>query len=249
MAKKNNTKNVNTNTNGASAISAVESVNVITTDTATATIATAGATDTTDTTATANATADTTATTDTVGATDSTNGASAIDTADNATLLAQFTAIQAELNARGVKIPNAKKPPVDDNTLIEEIEQVACDLSPVEFGKKVKALSDSGIETLAARAHVRNMWATMANPQIRRMRLIMELKATYYPQECGHLSAGTKTKTNSGFKALPTQQLIDACQKHGLNVKISEDDKVNRMRATMLLNALGINPQDMTATA
>jgi len=246
MTKKNNTKNVNTNTNSASAISAVESVNVITTDT-TDTTATANAT--ADTTATANATADTTATTDTVGATDSTNGASAIDTADNATLLAQFTAIQAELNARGVKIPNAKKPPVDDNTLIEEIEQVACDLSPVEFGKKVKALSDSGIETLAARAHVRNMWATMANPQIRRMRLIMELKATYYPQECGHLSAGTKTKTNSGFKALPTQQLIDACQKHGLNVKISEDDKVNRMRATMLLNALGINPQDMTATA
>ena len=161
---------------------------------------------------------------------------------------ASTESLLAELAARGVKLDGTKKAVVNDDALIEDIELVACDLSPVEFGKKVKPLSDAGIEKLATRANVRNMWAHLANPSIRRMRLIMELKATYYPQECGHLSAGSKTKTQNGFKAIPTEKLIAACAAKGLRVDTCANDKVNRMRATMLLKAFGATPEELQAT-
>ena len=161
---------------------------------------------------------------------------------------ASTESLLAELAARGVKLDGTKKAVVNDDALIADIELVACDLSPVEFGKKVKPLSDAGIEKLATRANVRNMWAHLANPSIRRMRLIMELKATYYPQECGHLSAGSKTKTQNGFKAIPTEKLIAACAAKGLRVDTCANDKVNRMRATMLLKAFGATPEELQAT-
>lgn len=170
-------------------------------------------------------------------------------TVDVDALLANYNAAVAALNAAGVKVPNTKKAKavVDDSAIIAEIEQFAAEWTPAQFSKRVKPLSNAGIEQLAQNAGVR-LWSEMTNPAIRRMRQIMELKAAYYPVECGHLSAGkAKSAQATGFKALSTDKLLEACRAHGLTVNTCEDDKINRMRATMLLKAVGVDAESLSA--
>ena len=122
----------------------------------------------------------------------------------------------------------------------EQIAQVASNakkMNVIEFNDFIKHFSIDALATVAKDIGV-NTWDTISNEPIRRMRLLMEIKAYYYPNE------KTPVKPVSNWKSLDLKRLIDIANDNNLTFKIVDNEKVQRMWVTVALNKAGLNPVD-----
>ena len=120
---------------------------------------------------------------------------------------------------------------------IKEAQSLAATVGVVEFNNYIKHFSVSALVKMAESVGV-DTWDDIANEPIRRMRLFMEIKAYYYPNE------KTPVKSVSGWKALSLNELIKIAEDNNLDFKTSTDDKIQRMWVTLALSKSGLNPLD-----
>lgn len=120
---------------------------------------------------------------------------------------------------------------------IKEAQENAIKVSVVEFNNMIKHFTVSALETMANDVGV-NAWESIENEPIRKMRLLMEIKAHYYPND------KTPVKPTSDWKKLELNELLKIADDHNVSYKTSDDNKIQRMWVTLALNKAGLNPSD-----
>ena len=127
----------------------------------------------------------------------------------------------------------------------EQIAQVVSNakkMNVIEFNDFIKHFSIDALDTIAKNIGV-NTWGTITNEPIRRMRLLMEIKKFYYPNE------KTPVKPVSDWKSLSVSALIKIANEHNITFKTVDDEKIQRMWVTIALNKAGLNPTDYISAA
>lgn len=120
---------------------------------------------------------------------------------------------------------------------IKEAQENATKVSVVEFNNMIKHFTVSALEVMANDAGV-NAWESIESEPIRKMRLLMEIKAHYYPND------KTPVKPTSDWKKLELNELLKIADDHDVSYKTSDDNKIQRMWVTLALNKAGLNPSD-----
>ena len=108
----------------------------------------------------------------------------------------------------------------------------------ISFNNYIKHFTVDALVALADAAGVKN-WDSITNEPIRKMRLLMEIKAFYYPQD------KTPVKPNSEWRKVDLADLLALAKKHKLNYKKSDDEKIQRMWVIMAIKAANLTPQDL----
>ena len=133
---------------------------------------------------------------------------------------------------------------VDATDLVAELEKDVVDLTFEEFGKRLKKIDNDGILRMTQNVQG-NTWDNMTDPRIKRMRMIMEIKAAYYPDDVKKSVGGDK-KAKSPWKPLTLENLIDAAKKHNLTYKDCDSESIKRMRIIMELKKAGITAESLS---
>ena len=123
----------------------------------------------------------------------------------------------------------------------EEFKTAIKGLSVIAFKKALKAYSIDELEDFVTRTG-RNKWEKLENYAIRRMRLIMELKAEFYPEYRVKTSA-----SSSPWGRISTETLIKKAEELKACWEDCENIGIKRMRLIMALKAFGIKPESFPA--
>lgn len=121
---------------------------------------------------------------------------------------------------------------------IKEAQENAGKMDIVSFNNYIKHFTVDALVALADAAGVKN-WDSIANEPIRKMRLLMEIKAFYYPQD------KTPVKPNSEWRKVALADLLALAKKNKLDYKKSDGEKIQRMWVIMALKAANLTPQDL----
>lgn len=121
---------------------------------------------------------------------------------------------------------------------VQEALDKAGKLDVVEFNNYIKHFSVSALEEIATTAGVK-LWDDITNEPIRKMRLLMEIKAHYYPTQ------KTPVKPNSEWRKVGLDELLALAADKKLDYKQSSDEKIQRMWVIMALKEAGITPQNL----
>lgn len=121
---------------------------------------------------------------------------------------------------------------------IKEAQENAGKMDIISFNNYIKHFTVDALVALADAAGVKN-WDSITNEPIRKMRLLMEIKAFYYPQD------ETPVKPNSEWRKVDLADLLALAKKHKLNYKKSDDEKIQRMWVIMAIKAANLTPQDL----
>ena len=121
---------------------------------------------------------------------------------------------------------------------IKEAQENAGKMDIISFNNYIKHFTVDALVALADAAGVKN-WDSITNEPIRKMRLLMEIKAFYYPQD------KTPVKPNSEWRKVDLADLLALAKKHKLNYKKSDDEKIQRMWVIMDIKAANLTPQDL----
>lgn len=121
---------------------------------------------------------------------------------------------------------------------IKEAQENAGKMDIISFNNYIKHFTVDALVALADAAGVKN-WDSITNEPIRKMRLLMEIKAFYYPQD------KTPVKPNSEWCKVELADLMALAKKHKLNFKKSDDEKIQRMWVIMAIKAANLTPQDL----
>lgn len=121
---------------------------------------------------------------------------------------------------------------------IKEAQENAGKMDIISFNNYIKHFTVDALVALADAAGVKN-WDSITNEPIRKMRLLMEIKAFYYPQD------KTPVKPNSEWRKVELADLMALAKKHKLNFKKSDDEKIQRMWVIMAIKAANLTPQDL----
>lgn len=121
---------------------------------------------------------------------------------------------------------------------IKEVQGNVKSMTLVEFNGFIKHFTVEALEKMATEVGV-NLWENISNQPIRRMRLLMELKNYYYPNE------KIEVKPASCWKKIELQKLIDLATEKKLQFKVVTDEKIQRMSVVMALNNAGLTPDDI----
>lgn len=121
---------------------------------------------------------------------------------------------------------------------IKEAQENAGKMDIISFNNYIKHFTVDALVALADAAGVKN-WDSITNEPIRKMRLLMEIKAFYYPQD------KTPVKPNSEWRKVDLADLLTLAKKHKLNYKKSDDEKIQRMWVIMAIKAANLTPQDL----
>ena len=121
---------------------------------------------------------------------------------------------------------------------IKEAQESAGKMDIISFNNYIKHFTVDALVALADAAGVKN-WDSITNEPIRKMRLLMEIKAFYYPQD------KTPVKPNSEWRKVDLADLLALAKKHKLNYKKSDDEKIQRMWVIMAIKAANLTPQDL----
>lgn len=121
---------------------------------------------------------------------------------------------------------------------IEEAQKNVSNMSIVEFNDFIKHFTVDSLVKMAEDAGV-NTWDGISNEPIRRMRLLMEIKGHYFPND------KTPVKPNSCWKKVELQKLIELANSNNLDYKTSTDDKIQRMWVIVALNKAGLTPDNI----
>lgn len=106
------------------------------------------------------------------------------------------------------------------------------------FAKYVKHFTAAAMAEVAKAVDVPNMWETISNEPIRKMRLIMEVKATCFPGEKVYVKPVTE------WNKVTINKLAKAAEDNGLGVKHYDDERIYRMFLTRALNEAGVSAED-----
>lgn len=120
---------------------------------------------------------------------------------------------------------------------VQQVQDSIPNMTLAEFSSFVSHFSVEALETLAETAGV-NLWDSITNVPIRKMRLLMELKAHYYPND------KTPVKHASGWKKLTLDELLKVAADNQVEYKTSDNLKIQRMWVTQELKKAGLNPED-----
>lgn len=121
---------------------------------------------------------------------------------------------------------------------IKEAQDNAGKMDIISFNNYIKHFTVDALVALADAAGVKN-WDSITNEPIRKMRLLMEIKAFYYPQD------KTPVKPNSEWRKVALADLLTLAKKHKLDYKKSDDEKIQRMWVIMAIKAANLTPQDL----
>ena len=121
---------------------------------------------------------------------------------------------------------------------IKEAQENAGKMDIISFNNYIKHFTVDALVALADAAGVKN-WDSITNEPIRKMRLLMEIKAFYYPQDKTHV------KPNSEWRKVALADLLALAKKHKLDYKKSDDEKIQRMWVIMAIKAANLTPQDL----
>lgn len=121
---------------------------------------------------------------------------------------------------------------------IKEAQENAGKMDIISFNNYIKHFTVDALVALADAAGVKN-WDSITNEPIRKMRLLMEIKAFYYPQD------KTPVKPNSEWRKVALADLLALAKKNKLDYKKSDDEKIQRMWVIMALKAANLTPQDL----
>lgn len=121
---------------------------------------------------------------------------------------------------------------------IKEAQENAGKMDIISFNNYIKHFTVDALVALADAAGVNN-WDSITNEPIRKMRLLMEIKAFYYPQD------KTPVKPNSEWRKVALADLLSLAKKHKLDYKKSDDEKIQRMWVIMAIKAANLTPQDL----
>lgn len=121
---------------------------------------------------------------------------------------------------------------------IKEAQENAGKMDIISFNNYIKHFTVDALVALADAAGVKN-WDSITNEPIRKMRLLMEIKAFYYPQD------KTPVKPNSEWRKVALDDLLALAKKHKLDYKKSDDEKIQRMWVIMAIKAANLTPQDL----
>lgn len=121
---------------------------------------------------------------------------------------------------------------------IKEAQDNAGKMDIISFNNYIKHFTVDALVALADAAGVKN-WDSITNEPIRKMRLLMEIKAFYYPQD------KTPVKPNSEWRKVDLADLLALAKKHKLDYKKSDDEKIQRMWVIMAIKAANLTPQDL----
>ena len=121
---------------------------------------------------------------------------------------------------------------------IKEAQENAGKMDIISFNNYIKHFTVDALVALADAAGVKN-WDSITNEPIRKMRLLMEIKAFYYPQD------KTPVKPNSEWRKVALADLLALAKKHKLDYKKSDDEKIQRMWVIMAIRAANLTPQDL----
>lgn len=121
---------------------------------------------------------------------------------------------------------------------IKEAQENAGKMDIISFNNYIKHFTVDALVALADAAGVKN-WDSITNEPIRKMRLLMEIKAFYYPQD------KTPVKPNSEWRKVPLADLLALAKKNKLDYKKSDDEKIQRMWVIMAIKAANLTPQDL----
>lgn len=121
---------------------------------------------------------------------------------------------------------------------IQEVQDKVGQMTIVEFNNFIKHFSVEALVQMAETSGV-NTWESIDNEPIRRMRLLMELKGHYFPNE------KTPVKPNSGWRKIELAELIKLAKSKKVEYKTSDDEKIQRMHVVIALNKAGLTPDDI----
>lgn len=123
---------------------------------------------------------------------------------------------------------------------IAEVEKNVVDMNARELGKAVTNFTVDALVTMVKNVDG-NTWDSIKNAPIRKMRLIMELKKQYFPDEVRQ-AAPAKV---SPWKAITTEVLKKAAKKQKISWTECNNDSINRMRIIMALKKKGVKAEDL----
>lgn len=123
---------------------------------------------------------------------------------------------------------------------IAEVEKNVVDMNAYELGKAVTNFTLDALVTMVKNVDG-NTWDSIKNAPIRKMRLIMELKKQYFPDEVRQ-SAPAKV---SPWKAITTEVLKKTAKKQKVSWTECDNDSINRMRIIMALKKKGVQAEDL----
>lgn len=121
---------------------------------------------------------------------------------------------------------------------VQEALDKAGKVDVIEFNNYIKHFSLNALETIAVKANVK-LWDDITNESIRKMRLLMEIKAHFYPTQ------KTPVKPNSEWRKVDLNDLLSLAKDKKLDFKQSPDEKIQRMRVIMAIKAAGLTLQDL----
>lgn len=125
----------------------------------------------------------------------------------------------------------------------EEIQSVKDNVGSMtiqEFCEEVKHFTVSALLELAKHADpAMNTWDSITNEPIRKMRLTMELKKFYFPND-----KLASAKPATGWKKMELNKMLEIADNNHVDYKKYDDEKIQRMWLTVALNKAGLNPQD-----
>ena len=119
------------------------------------------------------------------------------------------------------------------------VETKSGDETLEEYSKRLKKSSMDDLVKYAEEAGV-DAHESIANEQIRRMRITMALKAHYYPNE------KLEVKKATGFKKIDLDTLIKAADERGLKYKKVDFPAIQRMWVTKALTDAGVTVDDLS---
>ena len=146
----------------------------------------------------------------------------------------------------GVKVVKAQKRVRKVGTA-EEIQSVKDSIGSMtiqEFCEEVKHFTVPALLELVKSADATmNTWDSITNEPIRKMRLTMELKKFYFPND-----KMASTKPATGWKKMELSKMMEIADDNHVDYKKYDDEKIQRMWLTVALNKAGLNPQDYLDT-
>jgi len=123
---------------------------------------------------------------------------------------------------------------------IAEVEKNVVDMNARELGKAVTNFTVDALVIMVKNVDG-NTWDSIKNAPIRKMRLIMELKKQYFPDEVRQ-AAPAKV---SPWKAITTEVLKKAAKKQKVSWTECDNDSINRMRIIMALKKKGVQAENL----
>lgn len=121
---------------------------------------------------------------------------------------------------------------------IQEVQSKVSQMTIIEFNDYIKHFTLEALIQMAETAGVKT-WEDIENEPIRKMRLLMEIKSHYFPND------KTPVKPNSCWKKNTLEELLELAQEHDLTFKASNDAKIQRMWVIMALKEAGLTPDDL----